>query len=155
MSLRVFLESDPQQKRKLQEKITQLLPEWFGKPESNTKYASSAEVLDGFVVELEGKKRGLLLLKKYGNRSFEIYWMGVDPTCHRSGLGRALIDAVVEHARRNEAKYLFVTTLHPNADYEPYRLTTRFYEALGFEFVLEEQFPVDPRNPLAFYMRTL
>lgn len=155
MSPKVFLEKEPRQKRDLLERITHFLPEWFGKPESNAKYARMAEVLDGFVVELNGKKCGLLLLKKHSNRSAEVYWMGVDPAYQRLGLGNALMEAAFEFSRKTETKFIFVTTLHPSVEYEPYQRTARFYEAMGFEFVLEEQFPADPENPLAFYMKAL
>ena len=49
---------------------------------------------------------------------------------------------------------MFVATLHPSAAYEPYERTQRFYEAMGFRYVLEEQFP-DEENPTAFYMKQL
>ena len=50
--------------------------------------------------------------------------------------------------------FLFVQTLHPGAVYEPYARTRRFYEALGFRYVLEPQAP-DAANPLAIYMKPL
>jgi hypothetical protein len=45
----VFLEIDPDRKRQLQMRLTTQLPEWFGQPDSNAKYARQAEVLDGYV----------------------------------------------------------------------------------------------------------
>jgi hypothetical protein len=52
-------------------------------------------------------------------------------------------------------RYLFVATLHPNVPYEPYWRTRRFYEAMGFVYVLEEQFPANPENPIAYYLKQL
>src|SRR5215468_3026452 len=35
-----------------------MLPGWFGKADSNAKYALQAEILDGYVAESEGVPRG-------------------------------------------------------------------------------------------------
>jgi ribosomal protein S18 acetylase RimI-like enzyme len=155
MALSVFLEADPVRKRELQEHLTTKLPGWFSQPMSNAKYALQAEILDGYVAERQGVRCGLLLLKYCGTLSAEVYWMGVDPTCHRIGVGRALVRAAVEAARSRAVRYLFVATLHPNDPNEPYLRTRRFYEAMGFEYVLEEQFPADPTNPIAYYLKQL
>ena len=148
-------EPDPVRKRKLQEHLTNVLPEWFGKESANVKYSEMAEVLDGYVAEVDGVPRGLLLLKWAAPTSAEIYWMGVEPAFHRRGVGYALVEMAAADAREQGRKYLLVATLHPDVPYEPYQRTRRFYEGIGFEFVLEEQFPADPGNPLAFYLREL
>ena len=150
----VALESDPAEKRRIQEAITALLPEWFGRPESNLHYSAQAEILPGYVARIAGEAKGLLLLKSASPISAEVYWLGVAPALHRSGIGRALIAAASAAAKRDGKQFLFVATLHPSADYEPYERTRLFYEAMGFHFVLEEQFP-DPENPSAFYMKVL
>jgi hypothetical protein len=36
---------------------------------------------------------------------------------------------------------------------KPYERTRRFYEAMGFAYVLEEQFPADPASPLGYYLK--
>jgi GNAT superfamily N-acetyltransferase len=152
---RVFLERDASRKRALQERLTQLLPQWFGRAESNAIYAQQAETLDGYVAERDGGHRALALVMRHSPISAEIYWMGVEPQYHRSGLGRALDHAVTEACRKDGIKYLFVATLHPNDTYEPYQRTRRFYEAMGFAYVLEEQFPADPGNPVAYYLKAI
>src|SRR5258708_2133200 len=106
MQTRVFLEPGPRRKRELQERLTSMLPEWFGQPTSNAKYAKQAELLDGYVAESEGEEFGLLLLKWSSPISAEIYWMGVDPARHRSGIGRFLIDAATKDARSRGVKFL-------------------------------------------------
>jgi ribosomal protein S18 acetylase RimI-like enzyme len=153
--LNVFLEPNPTRKRGLQQHLTAMLPGWFGKPDANAKYALQAELLDGYVAQSEGVPRGLLLLKRSSPTGAEIYWMAVDPGCHRLGIGRALIEAAVEALRSGGVRYLFVATLHPAIPYEPYERTRRFYEAMGFEYVLEEQFPTDPGSPLGYYLKQL
>jgi ribosomal protein S18 acetylase RimI-like enzyme len=155
VSIVVALEPDPARKRELQERLTATLPEWFGKADSNAKYAAQAEVLPGYVARMEDLRCGLLLLKKHSPISAEIYWMGVDPAHHRRGIGRRLVEAAVDAATADGIEFLFVSTLHPEDPYEPYQRTRRFYEALGFRYVLAEQFPADPNNPLAYYLHDL
>jgi GNAT superfamily N-acetyltransferase len=123
MNVDVLLEPDPKRRRELQERLTAMLKSWFGKPDANAKYAGQAEVLDGCVAMCDRVLRGLLLLKYHSPSSAEVYWMGVDPTCHRAGIGRALKEAAVDGARARGVRYLFVATLHPADPYEPYQRT--------------------------------
>jgi len=145
-------EPDPVHRRELLERLTGLLPAWFGKDSANVKYAEMAEALEGYVADVDGTPRGLLSLKWTSPTAAEIYWMGVEPAFHRHGVGRALVDAAAIAARERGRKHLLVATLHPDVPYEPYQRTRRFYEGIGFEYVLEEQFPADPGNPLAIYL---
>jgi GNAT superfamily N-acetyltransferase len=154
MKIVVSLELNPVRKREIQERLTALIPEWFGLPDANLHYGNQAEVLRGYVASIGEEPKGLLLLKTHSPISAEVYWVGVDPAYHRSGIGRALIEAASDTARRDGAKFLFVATLHPSVNYEPYQRTRRFYEALGFQYVLEEQFP-DEQNPQGYYMKAL
>jgi GNAT superfamily N-acetyltransferase len=153
--LSVFLEKSPSRKRELQGRLTAKLPEWFGKKESNERYALRAETLDGYVAESGGIPCGLLLLKPISPVRAEIHWLGVDPGRHRSGVGRALVDSIAEDCRRRNLRRLFVATLHPSVLYEPFQRTRRFYEAMGFAFVLEEHFMADPGSPMAYYLKLL
>jgi GNAT superfamily N-acetyltransferase len=155
MKPRVLVETDPERKRQLQIRLTAQLPEWFGQPAFNAKFAKQAEVLEGYVAEVDRDPCGLLLLKRTSAISAEIYWMAVAPARHRQGLGRALVGAACEAAREGGAKYLFVGTLHPDDPYEPYRRTREFYQAIGFAYVLEEQFPANPNNRIAYYMKEI
>lgn len=154
MTLTISLEPDPRRKRQLQEEITSALPAWFGRPAANAAYAAQAERLAGYIASVDGVPKGLLLLKRHGEVSAEIYWLGVDVAFHRCGIGRALVEAAARGARADGAQFLFVSTLHPRVAHEPYERTRRFYEALGFRYVFEEQFP-DKDNPLALYMKSL
>jgi len=153
--LNVFLEPSPLRKRELQERLTAALPQWFGQLKSNAKYAMLAETLDGYIAESDGARRGLLLLKHHSATSAEVFWMGVDPACHRQGIGRALMEMVVDDACKRGIRYLFVATLHPDVEYEPYLQTRRFYEAMGFVYAHEEHFPADLENPIAHYLKEL
>ena len=150
----VSIERDPLRKREIQQNLTSRLTEWFGDADSNRHYAKQAEILTGYVARLDGAVRGMLLLKTHSPISIEIYWLGVEPNCHRAGLGRALVEAACKAAQAEGVKFVFVSTLHPSDSYEPYQRTRQFYETMGFRYVLEEQRPRE-RNSLAYYMKQL
>jgi ribosomal protein S18 acetylase RimI-like enzyme len=153
--LKVFLEPSPLRKRELQERLTAALPEWFGQPASNAKYATLAEFLDGYVIEKGGQRCGLLLFKYHSPISAEVYWLGIDPSYHRQGVGRSLMAAAITDARTRGVRYLFVATLHPDVKSEPFLRTRRFYEALGFVYAHEEHLPDESANPIANYLKEL
>lgn len=148
MGVSIAREEDPAASRQLLEVLTARLSEWFAQPQSNRHYAEQAEILEGWIARIEGNALGLLLLKRHSAISAEIYWLGVDPDHHRQGIGRALIGTIESRLRQEGLKYLFVTTLHPDDPYEPYRHTRAFYERLGFELALS-------RELLAYYLKSL
>jgi ribosomal protein S18 acetylase RimI-like enzyme len=155
MGVSIAWEEDPAVSRRLLEDLTTRLPEWFGQPEANRHYAEQAEILDAWAARIDGRAVGLLLLKRHGAVSAEIYWLGVDRDHHRQGIGRTLVDAIAGQLKQERVKYLFVMTLHPDDPYEPYRRTRAFYEGLGFELVLTRDPPGSSPNPLAYYLKPL
>ncbi len=62
--------------------------------------------------------------------TWDLYWLAVDPTVHRSGAGSALVDEM-ERRLRGRARLISVDT-SGRADYEP---TRRFYLARGYDAV--------------------
>jgi ribosomal protein S18 acetylase RimI-like enzyme len=146
-------ESDAAQRRRIVEDLTRRLPQWFGRPEANRNYAEQAENNEAWVARASGRPFGLLQLKRHGPGSAEIYWLGVAPEYHRRGAGRALVAAAERRLKEQGTRFLFVSTLHPDVDYEPYRRTRAFYEALRFTFVLSSAEVSD--NPLAWYLKLL
>lgn len=96
-------------------------------------------------------------MKRHSLVSAEIYWLAVDPDCHRRGIGGTLVEAVERRLREDKARFLFVQTLHPDVDYEPYAHTRSFYERWGFSFILTtHQGPMGPSaDPLAYYLKSL
>jgi ribosomal protein S18 acetylase RimI-like enzyme len=69
----------------------------------------------------------------------EIHGLAVTPRCQRTGLGRALLDAAVEEARRRGCRKLRLRVLVTNA------AARALYNAAGFvvEGVLREEFRID------------
>ena len=59
--------------------------------------------------------------------TYDLYWMAVDPTLQRSGIGTALI-AEMERRLAGQARLIVVET----AGRTDYEATRRFYEARGY-----------------------
>ena len=82
--------------------------------------------------------RRLLTLKEHFGReggSAEITWMAVHASQRRGGLGRRLMDAVVERCASDGLRMLFVMTLGPSVPEDAadnYEGTRRFYRSMGF-----------------------
>ena len=157
MDVSIARQEDSAASRWMLETLTARLPEWFGQSEANRHYAEQAERLEVWTAHTDGRLCGLLLVKRHGPVSAEIYWLGVDPDHHRQGIGRALVGAVERQLREESVKYLFVMTLHPDDPYEPYRRTRFFYERMGFELALSSGRVVamSSSDRLAYYLKPL
>jgi ribosomal protein S18 acetylase RimI-like enzyme len=157
MDVAIVEEKDPDQRRRILEALTARLPQWFGLPEANRHYAEQAERLEAMVARIDARAVGLLLMKRHGTVSAEIYWLGVEPGHHRQGIGRRLCATAEGRLRFEGTKFLFVATLHPDDPYEPYQRTRSFYERLGFELVLSalQGSGEASSNPLAYYLKLL
>ena len=95
-----------EEKRTICRAILEALPEWFGIPEAREEYIrESADRL--FFAAMDGEKPvGFLYLKETGRDTVELYAMGVLKARHRTGVGRALVEAARRAAR--EAGYAFM-----------------------------------------------
>jgi ribosomal protein S18 acetylase RimI-like enzyme len=157
MEVSIAEEKDPALRRRILERLTARLPEWFAQGEANRRYAEQAENLEAWVARIAGRPCGLLLLKRHSPVSAEIYWLGVDPDHHRQGIAKALIGAVEHRLEEEKIRFLFVMTLHPDDPYEPYRRTRLFYERMGFALALSSgnALATPSSNPLAYYLKLL
>lgn len=60
--------------------------------------------------------------------SYDLYWIVVDPTMHRGGIGRKLVAAAEEHIRKLDGKRVYIDT-SSQPRYEP---THHFYSSCGY-----------------------
>lgn len=123
------------------ERILRALPEWFGLEEPLIKYCKEVADLPVFVAKnARNEIVGLISLAHHNECTSEIHVVGVLPEYHRTGVGRALVDRVVNEARSRRSQLLSVKTLgpsHPNPG--GYRATLQFYREMGFLPVEELQ----------------
>lgn len=96
-------------------------------------YLTTGPVVGGynFLVDRDGDRvQGFAC---YGPRDlttgvFDLYWIAVDSTIHRSGIGRKLLIATEDEVRRAGGRMLIAET-SGSAHYEP---TRNFYFGMGY-----------------------
>ena len=136
--------------------VLESLPEWFGIPASVENYVATADELPMLACfDPAGGVVGFVSMKTHTAFAAEVYVMGVKRSWQRHGIGRALIEAVVELAISQNVRFLTVKTLAPSNDDPNYARTRLFYEAVGFLPI--EEFPTlwGPENPCLLMVRPL
>lgn len=146
--------TSPEERSRIAEEILVKLPEWFGIPESTAQYVSGCASLPLWADVEEGGCRGFIAMRQTSDCAAEIFVMGVDPHCHRRGIGRALFGALRDEAKRMNLEYLHVKTVR-TGKYEIYDRTNLFYRSLGFRELecLPELW--DAENPCQLYIMTI
>lgn len=94
----------------------------------------------------------VLLQPRYS--SAEIYYAGVIPERQRSGIGRRMIEMLLDET---EVPVVEVKTLDASSGYEPYVATRKFWEAMGFVQIdcIDPLPGWQPGNPSAIYVCAL
>lgn len=114
------------------ERILRALPEWFGIESAIVHYVEDVRSMETWVAEDAGAVVGFVTLRRHNPHSAEIQVIGVLPSHHGQGLGRALMETV-EHAVTAEGfDLLQVKTLGPSRPDAFYERARAFYEHLGF-----------------------
>ncbi len=127
--------------------ILATLPTWFGIPESVAAYVVAAETQPSVVAILGGRESGILTLGLHSPYAAEIVVMGVLPEHHRTGIGRALVEAAESWLAGRDIEFLQVKTLSPRHPDPGYVATRAFYFGCGFrplEEMLDLWGPDDP-----------
>lgn len=96
-------------------------------------YLTTGPVIGGynFLVERDGDR--VLGFSCYGPRDlttgvFDLYWIAVDSTIHRNGVGRRLLVATEEQVRLAQGRMLIAET----SGTPHYEATRNFYHGMGY-----------------------
>ena len=145
--------SDGAEKARLCAEITAELPMWFGRPEANAHYIRNIVDRDVLAGMIDGHIRGLIALEDHFAVTCNIWWLGVSPSAHRRGIGRALIERAAEQARARGCRRLAVETMSPRANSPEYDRTRLFYQAVGFVPFIELE--PEPGDYMMWMLREL
>jgi ribosomal protein S18 acetylase RimI-like enzyme len=127
--------------------ILESLPDWFAIPESIDRYTGEVAGLPMFGVRRDGAIAGFATIEMHNPHVAEIHLIAVRQSFHRQGIGRALIDACVDHCRTAGLEILLVKTRAASNDDPFYAATREFYAAMGFRPLLESATFWDAENP--------
>lgn len=72
--------------------ILSVLPDWFGIPDANARYALDVAIMPVFAVSSGGRPIGFLALHQHKPHAVEIHVLGVRSDGHRKGVGRARVN---------------------------------------------------------------
>ena len=137
-------------------RILEALPEWFGIPEAIDSYAADAvdDSYGSLMAVDDGVPVGVLLTRRHFPESAEIHLMAVHPDVRGTGIGRLLVERVVDDLSADGCKLLSVHTVGPSFENAPYAQTRAFYSRMGF-LPLEEHENLEWPGPTLILVRAL
>src|SRR6266567_2038084 len=112
--------------------ITTTLPEWFGIPDANERYAKGMQERISFAALANNDYVGMITLEFSYPNNGNIYWMAVKKDYHGRKIGIALMRAAEDYCHERGCTSLTVETLSPKQSDSNYLKTYRFYEKFGF-----------------------
>ena len=97
------------------------------------------------------------LVAERRSRVAEILWIATHPDAQRRGHGTHLLEHALARLHDEGVVLVEVKTLDASADYEPYEVTRRFYERMGFVHLdtIDPYAAWEPGNPCAIYVAPL
>lgn len=112
--------------------ITATLPEWFGVPEANLRYAHGVLSRISFAASIDNNYIGLITLEFPYPGNANIYWMAVSKGHQGKSVGKRLLRAAENYCYEHGFSSLTVETLSPKQNIIPYFKSYYFYEKCGF-----------------------
>ncbi len=110
--------------------VLRALPHWFGVEDAVLGYEREIDALPTFLARRGGYEEvvGFVSVKRRFPESAEIYVLGVLPSLHRQGIGRAMLARVEEWLRSEHVEYVYLKTRGPSKKPdEGYEHTRAFY----------------------------
>jgi GNAT superfamily N-acetyltransferase len=143
-------------KGKICREIMSDLSDWFSVPEVIDACAEAVETLPMFGCRVKEQVIGFVSLKQHPPSAMEILVIAARRSHHRGGVGKALLTAAEQAARKANCRLLTVKTLAPRDRDEPhYDATRAFYDDNGF--IRAEVFPTlwHEDHPCLFLVKPL
>ena len=114
--------------------VLRALPRWFGIEHALLDYEREIDELPTFLARRAGSEEvvGFVSIKRHFPESAELYVLGVLPSLHRQGVGRAMLACVEDWLRSEGVEYVHLKTRGPSKPDEGYERTRAFYTALGY-----------------------
>lgn len=140
---------NPDLAEKICRQLTAILPEWFGIPEANERYAKGCLERTSIAASMGNDYIGLIVLEFPFAENANIYWMAVAKTYHGQGIGKMLLQAAENYCIEKGIMSITVETLSPKHQDEHYLKTYQFYQAHGFKPLFELQ-PYGPDHSMCY-----
>jgi N-acetylglutamate synthase-like GNAT family acetyltransferase len=150
-----FIEGPLEKQAQICEPILRNLPEWFGIESAIAQYITDIDMLPTFLARSTGDVLGFLTLRQHNRYAAEIHVMGVHPSVHRQGTGKALVETAQSWLRQQQVEYLQVKTLGPSHPDMNYAMTRAFYLQMGFRPLEELKQIWDEYNPCLILVKKL
>ncbi len=113
-------------------KIAEELPEYFTC--DAIKQIQKDLVKCGYMTENDEKVIGFIIYD-FKDKKCLIKWMAVRKDKQRKGIGKKLIEKLIDICKKNNIKEIEIDTLADTENYKPYEKTRGFYHAIGFKDV--------------------
>lgn len=129
----------PLEAAQLCRELTAGLPDWFGIPEANQRYAKGCGEHERttFAAKMGNDFIGMITLEFPFSNNANIYWMGVRKEHQHKNVGKQLIKTAAQYCLEKGFKSITVETLSLK-EKDPYYLNTyHFYLKCGFKPLFE------------------
>jgi ribosomal protein S18 acetylase RimI-like enzyme len=133
------------------------LPYHFGDEDGRAQCARAVRTSAGWVAGSNSRVVGFLTARPWYEQALEITWMAVHADHRRQGIGRMLIQALVDEPP-TKARYLVVTTLSAASAEtvaDGYEGTRRFYRQNGFQPIWDPEGWWNDENQAVLMLRDL
>lgn len=132
-----IMQLKPMQAEQVCRDITATLPEWFGIPEANERYALGMRERISFGAVIDEHCVGMITIEFPFHNNANIYWMGIEKKHIRKGVGIALLKYAEGFCQSQNCRSITVETLSPKEKDDNYLSTYQFYIKAGFQPLFE------------------